>query len=87
MSKEEWTEPQEDLLVTWAEKSSGYAWLHQKSVSIYKKRNLKLSIPTAIFGYVAGITILLSNVLSLVLLNPTFSTRPVVDPSVIISPT
>jgi hypothetical protein len=61
MSKEEWTEPQEDLLVTWAEKSSGYAWLHQKSVSIYKKRNLKLSIPTAIFGYVAGITILLSN--------------------------
>ena len=51
MSKEEWTEPQEDLLVTWAEKSSGYAWLHQKSVSIYKKRNLKLSIPTAIFYF------------------------------------
>lgn len=61
MSKNEWTDPQENLLVTWAEKSSGYAWLHQKSVSIYKRRNLKLSIPAAIFGYVAGITILLSN--------------------------
>ena len=61
MSKNEWTEPQENLLVTWAEKSSGYAWLHQKSVTIYKCRNLKLSIPAAIFGYVAGITILLSN--------------------------
>ncbi len=61
MSKNIWTDPQEELLVTWAEKSSGYAWLHQKSAVVYKKRNLKLSVPAAVFGYVAGITILLSN--------------------------
>ena len=55
-----WTDPLEELLVTWAEKSSGYAWLHQKSATIYKKRNLFISIPAAILGYMSGITVLLS---------------------------
>jgi len=61
MPKKNWTTPLEQLLVTWAEKASGYAWLHQKSAVTYKKRNLCLSIPASIFGYVAGITVLLSN--------------------------
>ena len=61
MPKKNWTMPLEQLLVTWAEKASGYAWLHQKSAITYKKRNLCLSIPASIFGYVAGITVLLSN--------------------------
>ena len=61
MSNNDWTDPLEELLVTWAEKASGYAWLHQKSVVIYKKRNLCISIPAALFGYISGITILLSN--------------------------
>ena len=61
MPKKNWTTPLEQLLVTWAEKASGYAWLHQKSAITYKKRNLCLSIPASIFGYVAGITVLLSN--------------------------
>ena len=61
MLNNQWTTPLEELLVTWAEKASGYAWLHQQSVLIYKKRNKYLSIPTSIFSYVGGITILLSN--------------------------
>jgi len=61
MPKKNWTMPLEQLLVTWAEKASGYAWLHQKSATTFKKRNLCLSIPASIFGYVAGITVLLSN--------------------------
>ena len=61
MPKKNWTQPLEQLLVTWAEKASGYAWLHQRSATTYKKRNLCISIPASIFGYVAGITVLLSN--------------------------
>ncbi len=61
MPKKNWTTPLEQLLVTWAEKASGYAWLHQKSAIRYKKRNLCISIPASILGYVAGITVLLSN--------------------------
>ena len=61
MPKKNWTTPLEQLLVTWAEKASGYAWLHQKSAVTYKKRNLCLSIPASIFGYVAGITVLNSS--------------------------
>lgn len=61
MKNEIWTDSLENLLVSWAEKASGYAWLHQKSVIIYKKRNLMLSIPASIFSYIAGITILLFN--------------------------
>jgi hypothetical protein len=61
MPKKTWTDPLEQLLITWAEKASGYAWLHQKSSIVFKKKNLCLSIPASIFGYVAGISVLLSN--------------------------
>ena len=55
-----WTAEQEQLLVTWAEKSSGYAWLHSQSVNYFKHRNLYISIPAAFFGYIAGATTLLT---------------------------
>ena len=61
MVKKAWTEPIEQLILTWAEKASGYAWLHRKSCIIYKRRNLYISIPASIFSYIAGITILFSN--------------------------
>mgnify|MGYP005640044773 CR=1 FL=1 len=61
MQDELWTESLENLLVSWAEKASGYAWLHQKSVVVYKKRNLLISIPAAVFSYVSGVTVLLFN--------------------------
>jgi hypothetical protein len=61
MSKKNWTNELEQLLITWAEKASGYAWLHQKSAISFKKKNLCISIPSCIFGYLSGITLLLSN--------------------------
>jgi len=61
MPSKTWSDQQEQLLITWAEKASGYAWLHQRSIKLFKRRNLYLSIPATIFGYVAGVTILLSN--------------------------
>lgn len=61
MSTTDWTTQLEQLLVTWAEKASGYAWLHQRSAISYKKKNLWISIPASLCGYMAGITILLSN--------------------------
>jgi hypothetical protein len=60
-SKKIWTTEQEQLLIAWAEKASGYAWLHSKCIHYYKKRNWILSIPASIFGYLAGATTLLSN--------------------------
>jgi len=63
MSKKykKWTDQQEQLLITWAEKASGYSWLHQKSIRFYKVRNLLISIPSALFGYAAGAGVLLSD--------------------------
>lgn len=61
MPKKNWTDELEQLLITWAEKASGYAWLHQKSAISFKKRNLCISVPSCIFGYLSGITLLLSN--------------------------
>jgi hypothetical protein len=61
MPRKTWTDELEQLLITWAEKASGYAWLHQKSSLSFKKRNLYISIPSCIFGYLSGITLLLSN--------------------------
>ena len=54
-----WSKEHEYLLISWAEKASGYAWMHNKSVSLNKKYNLYISIPACIFGYVAGTTTLL----------------------------
>jgi len=56
-----WTTQQEQLLITWAEKASGYAWLHNRSVNYFKHRNLYISIPASIFGYIAGAATLLTN--------------------------
>lgn len=61
LSKKIWSSEQEQLLIAWAEKASGYAWLHSKCIHYYKKRNWFVSIPAAIFGYLAGATTLLSN--------------------------
>ena len=56
-----WNSQQEQLLVIWAEKASGYAWLHTRSVNYFKHRNLYISIPASIFGYIAGAATLLTN--------------------------
>lgn len=55
----DWVEDHENLLISWAEKASGYAWMHNKSVSLNKKYNMYISVPASIFGYLAGTTTLL----------------------------
>ena len=54
MTKYKWNEQQEQLLITWAEKSSGYSWLHSKSMNYYRHKNLYISVPAAILSYLAG---------------------------------
>jgi hypothetical protein len=56
-----WTEEQEQLLITWAEKASGYAWLHSHSVNLFRHRNLAIAIPASLFGYIAGSVSLLGH--------------------------
>ena len=61
MNNNNWTDEQEQLLITWAEKSSGYAWLHSHSVNLYRHRNLAIAIPGSLFGYIAGSVTLLGH--------------------------
>jgi len=56
-----WTQELERLLISWAEKASGYAWLHNQSIAMYKHRNLWLTIPAAFFAYTSASTTLLMN--------------------------
>jgi hypothetical protein len=56
-----WTRELERLLISWAEKASGYAWLHNQSIALYKYRNLWLTIPAAFFAYTSASTTLLVN--------------------------
>lgn len=56
-----WTRELERLLISWAEKASGYAWLHNQSIAMYKHRNLWLTIPAAFFAYTSASTTLLVN--------------------------
>lgn len=56
-----WTRELERLLISWAEKASGYAWLHNQSIALYKHRNLWLTIPAAFCAYISASTTLLVN--------------------------
>jgi hypothetical protein len=56
-----WTPQQEQLLICWAEKASGYSWLHNKCINFYKTRNRIISIPASIFGYISGTATLLTS--------------------------
>ena len=59
--KKRWTDEQEQLLIMWAEKASGYGWMHNKSIQYFRRMSLYISIPASIFGYVAGTATFLSN--------------------------
>lgn len=59
--KLEWTKEQEQLLVNWAEKASGYAWLHNNCVNLFKRRGYYIIVPASIMGYLAGTTTLMTD--------------------------
>jgi hypothetical protein len=56
-----WTRELERLLVAWAEKASGYAWLHNRSIALFKNRNLFLTVPAALFAYTAAAITLMAS--------------------------
>uniref|UniRef100_A0A6C0BTD6 SMODS and SLOG-associating 2TM effector domain-containing protein n=1 Tax=viral metagenome TaxID=1070528 RepID=A0A6C0BTD6_9ZZZZ len=60
-TKIKWTPEQQRLLINWAEKATGYAWLHNRSVNYFKNRNLYIAIPASFFGYIAGATSFISS--------------------------
>ncbi len=60
-TKTKWTPEQQRLLINWAEKATGYAWLHNRSVNYFKNRNLYIAIPASFFGYIAGATSFISS--------------------------
>ena len=55
-----WTSELEGLLIAWAEKASGYAWLHNRSIALFKHRNLFLTVPAALFAYMSAATTLMT---------------------------
>ena len=59
--KKQWTDEQEQLLINWAEKASGYSWMHNKSIQYFRRLSLYISIPASIFGYLAGTTTFISS--------------------------
>lgn len=61
----EWTDELEGLLICWAEKASGYIWLHDKSSKLYAKYAMWLMIPTSILAYISGGSILSNDLLQL----------------------
>ena len=53
-SLDKWTPEQEELLAEWAEKASGYRWLHSRSEKLYRKRNYVFTIPVIILSTLTG---------------------------------
>ena len=52
--RSKWTREQEELLAEWAEKASGYRWLHSRSEKLYRKRNYTFTIPVIILSTLTG---------------------------------
>ena len=57
----QWTVQEECLLASWAERASGYRWLHDQSAKYYDYLNRFLEIPVSILSYLSGGAILRSN--------------------------
>lgn len=53
-----WTHQEEELLAAWAERASGYRWLHDRTSKHYDKYNKFLEIPVSILSYLSGGAIL-----------------------------
>ena len=53
-----WTPQEEELLAAWAERASGYRWLHDRTSKQYDKFNKFLEIPVSILSYLSGGAIL-----------------------------
>jgi hypothetical protein len=52
-----WRVEEEELLVMWAEKAAGFAWLHSRSGQFYSKRGTYIGIPSSIISVIASAAI------------------------------
>lgn len=52
-----WTPEQEKLLKMWAEKASGYRWMHSRAEIYYDKKSKLIGIPSIILNTLAGTTL------------------------------
>ena len=50
----EWHEQQEKILKKWAEVSSSYRYLHDRSYSLYSRKNLYFALPVIILSTITG---------------------------------
>tara|TARA_B100000902_G_scaffold221248_1_gene210117 strand:- start:36 stop:1061 length:1026 start_codon:yes stop_codon:yes gene_type:complete len=50
----DWHAQQEDILKDWSEQSSCYRWMHERSYQIYKKSNMRYSIPVIVISTITG---------------------------------
>lgn len=50
----DWHGQQEDILKDWSEQSSCYRWMHERSYQIYKKSNMRYSIPVIVISTITG---------------------------------
>ena len=49
-----WNLPEENILQIWAEKASGWAWLHDKAQRYYNSQSNRLMYPSIVLTTVAG---------------------------------
>ena len=52
--KRAWHAQQEDILKEWSEQAGCYRWMHERSYQIYKKQNMRYSIPVIVISTVTG---------------------------------
>ena len=50
-----WKTSQEDLLVSWGEKSAGYRWMHDAMANQHRTRNDRLAYPIIILSCLCGV--------------------------------
>ena len=53
-TKRSWHAQQEDILKEWSEQAGCYRWMHERSYQIYKKQNMRYSIPVIVISTVTG---------------------------------
>lgn len=52
--KRQWHAQQEDILKEWSEQASCYRWMHERAYQVYKKQNMRFSIPVIVISTITG---------------------------------
>ena len=52
--KRSWHAQQEDILKEWSEQAGCYRWMHERAYQVYKKQNMRFSIPVIVISTITG---------------------------------